>query len=39
MLYGMPTYPVDESKYVLGGHIVGEETPKYHYLNCDVLIP
>ncbi len=31
----MPTYPVDESKYVIGGCVIDEDASKYHCINCD----
>ena len=39
ILYGMPIYPVDESKYELGGCVIDEDAPEYHCVNCDTSIP
>jgi hypothetical protein len=38
ILYGMPLYPVDESKFVLGGCVMDEINPKYHCVSCDTSI-
>jgi hypothetical protein len=35
----MPIYPVDESKYELGGCVIDEDAPEYHCVNCDTSIP
>ena len=32
ILYGMPMYPVDESRYVLGGCVIDEDTPRGRFL-------
>jgi hypothetical protein len=38
ILYGMPMYPVDESKYVLGGCVISSGDPRFHCINCDTSI-
>ena len=38
ILYGMPMYPVDVSKFVLGGCIIDEDASKYHCVGCDTSI-
>ena len=39
ILYGMPSAPIDESKYVLGGCVISFGDPLYHCINCDTPIP
>ena len=35
IVYGMPMGPVDESKFVLGGCIIDDDSPIYHCVGCD----
>ena len=38
VLYGMPTYPVDESEHMLGGCVIDEADPRYRCINCGTSI-
>jgi hypothetical protein len=38
ILYGMPVYPVNESKYVLGGCVIDEDAPRLRCINCEASI-
>jgi len=38
ILYGMPSGPIDESKYVLGGCVIEDDAPRYHCIDCDTAI-
>lgn len=38
IIYGMQLYPVDESKFLLGGCVIDEDSPKYHCINCETSI-
>ena len=35
IVYGMPMGPVDETKLVLGGCIIDDDSPIYHCVGCD----
>ena len=35
ILYLMPLYPIDESKFVIGGCVIDEDAPTFHCINCD----
>ena len=38
ILYGMPSAPIDESRYVLGGCVIEIDSPRYRCINCDTSI-
>ena len=38
IVYGMPSAPIDESKYVLGGCMTENDAPRYRCINCDASI-
>ena len=38
IVYGMPMGPVDESKFVLGGCVIDDESFIYHCVGCDTSV-